>query len=197
MSLKSRKRTEWRRGKSASEDALPLQRQTLKRALIDCLSAIVVLLTAAIVVIIMAFCDRDKLFWIPGIFLAEVLLFGIMLTHGVAFVRRLAVFRELGRIKELTEESVSVRCEKVSFLIHHESKFSSMILCVWLKDQSGNQFCYVCPEKWEADGRTQRRIREQYLGRTVDLACYRDTNMVKSLPLLEFLDGFSAKKDSA
>lgn len=108
--------------------------------------------------------------------------FLIFLSYFIAVIRRILIFRQLDKIKYASEETVTVQCTKVRFLLHPVSKYTLLILCIILKDEHSNWFYYIYPLQTAPNDSSKKAIKEQLLGKTVKLICYRNTKFIKSLP---------------
>ena len=182
MSLKSRTRTVKKRERQSHFDPLVGQKNAIRTAMLEYLGAAVLFGVVAIVVTIMALINESTTRNTSGVIFAEIVVFVIFVYFLISFVRRFIIFLHFRKMIFSTEQSVFVRCQKISFLLRPLSKFSSAILCMIWIDEYGNKFFYVYPEQSAPSEFSKKYMKEKYIGNKIELICYQNTNMVKRLP---------------
>lgn len=183
MSVKSRKKADNNHNKHSPSNLLFLQKQAIRNAMLEHLGASVLFLVFAIAVVIIVSLNEFTSPKSPGLILAELCIFAIYIYYLVSFARRFLIFRQLSKIKFSTEQSVSLYCRNIQFYLQPVSRFSSVVLCIVLVDKNGNKFYYVHPMKRAPFDFSRKLIKEKYIGTNVELICYQNTNIVKTLPL--------------
>lgn len=176
MSLKSRKRDRNKR----EENILFGQKQSILSAKLDCLGAAILFFVFAIGVLIVGY---SKSAFFAGIIITEILIFCILVYFIFLYIQRLLLFKKFNLIASEGEEAVSVCCSKISFLYQPISRFSTKVLCVVFRDENGRKLYYVYPKKHMPYDFVKKNVIERYLKNKVEFICYKNTNIVKSLPL--------------
>lgn len=175
----ARNKHEKKRFNAFSADPLFEQKRAITVATFEYLGAIVVLFVLVIILMRTTFYDKQ----LQPVF-GYLMSFGFLtafLFYCIFFVRRFNIFWKIRKIEFSNEKTVVVHCRKISFLVHPVSKYSSAILGIILKDEMGNKFYYVYPERSAPSDLAKKDIKEQYLG-SIEIVCYRNTNIVKRLP---------------
>lgn len=180
MILKSRREFGKRKINSSSSNPLFEQKRAITDAVLEALFSSILLFIPVVVGISIEFIDKQRVY----VYLMELVICVTFLWFFISFVLRFLVFLKLRKVQFSNEQSVSVNCKKILFLLHPVGKHSSAILGIILKDAGGNKFYYVYPKKDEPSDFVKKYIKEQYLG-SIELVCYRNTNIVKRLPQLK------------
>ena len=183
MSVKSRKRTERTQCKQAPSNPLPAQKQAIRRAMFQCLCAAVLFFLFAAAVILLSLFSEAPSSKETGFIISGMICFSIFLYYIISFIRRFLIFQQLNKIKFSTEEAVCLSCKRLSFVFQPVSQFSSAVLCVVLVDESENKFYYVYPENSAPFDFAKKYIQEACIGKQLDIICYKETRIVKDLPL--------------
>lgn len=180
MVLKSQKGTARKRNVQCRYNPLFLQKQAISNAMFNSLGVSVLFFVLAIVLVILEFHDGAPSLKI--VYFHGLLAWCAFLCFFILFIRYFIIFRKVSKIKFTSEQCVSMYCKKITFILQPISKNASAILCIILKDKSGNKFYYVYPEKTAPSDLAKKHIKEQYIGKQVELICYKNTNIVKALP---------------
>ena len=116
-------------------------------------------------------------------YLALCLVFLCFVMSFVDFLRRYLLFLQLRKIKYASETEMAIQCKDVRFIFHPVGKYTHVILCIILRDSSGNRFYYICPSENAPYDSNRKAIKIQFTEKTVKLKCYQNTNFIKTLPL--------------
>ena len=127
MSLKSRTRTVKKRERQSHFDPLVGQKHAIRTAMVEYLGVAVLFGVIAIVVTMMVLINESTTRNISGVIFAEIVVCVIFVYFLISFVRRFSIFWHFKKIILSKEQSVFVRCQKISFLLRPLSKFSSAI----------------------------------------------------------------------
>lgn len=163
----------------SSSNPLPLQRHAIRNTMFDYLGVSGFLFIVLIVMLLLDSWDDkvlDQPIYISIMFLIMVGMFMFYLSH---FIFCFIVFRKFVKIQYTSEHAVSINCQRVSFMLKMVSKFSSAIAYIILTDEKGNKFTYVYPEDKEPSDLAKKDIKGKYIGKRVELICYKNTNIVK------------------
>ena len=106
---------------------------------------------------------------------------GFFIFYLIRLIRCFNVFKKVVKIQYTSEQAISVNCQKVLFMLKDISKFSSAIAYIILVDESGNKYTYVYPEDKEPSDLAKKGIKERYVGKRMELICYKNTNIIKKL----------------
>lgn len=158
---------------------LPLQEYAIKSTLTDYFGA-TVFLFVVLVIMLLAELWEDRSLAPPIYYLIIfIILVGMFIFCLTNAIRCFSIFRKINKIKFASEQVVSIKCHRVSFIIKSKSKYSSAIACIILIDEKGDTFTYVYPEDKEPSDFAKKSIKEGYLGRNMELICYKNTNIIK------------------
>ena len=180
MSIKSRSRKYKNRNQRSVSSPLNSQKQALKLNMFYCLGSSVVLFAFNILGIIVVF-QGEKLRHILVLSIIEMIFAGMFMHCFIAFGRRYKIFQQLNKIQFATEQLFSVYCSKISFLYKPISKYFSSIMCIVIVDENGNKFYYVYPSKKSPGEFGNKYIKQQCLGKRLELNCYKNTNVIKTM----------------
>ena len=180
MSIKSRNRAYKNRNQQSARSPLNSQKQALKLNMFDCLVSSVLLFALNIYVIIVVF-QEENTQQILVLSIIEMILAGTFIHCFIAFGRRFKIYQQLNKIQFSTEQLFPIHCNKISFLYKPTSKHSSSIICIIIVDEYGNKFYYVYPSKEATSEFGNKFIKQQCLGKDLELNCYKNTYMIKTL----------------
>ena len=179
MSMKSRNRAYKNRNQRSAPSPLNSQKQALKLNMFYCLASSVGSFALNILGIIVVFRGENaRQILILSIF---EMIFAVTFIHCfIAFGRRFKIYRQLHKIQFSTEQLVPIHCKKISFLYKPVSKHFSSIICIIIVDEYGNKFYYVYPKEGPSEF-ANKFIKQQCLGKHLELNCYKNTYMIKTL----------------
>ena len=186
MSIKSRNRAYKNRNHRSASSPLNSQKQTLKLNMFYCLGVSVLLFAVTIFGIIIVFQEINSR-QILLLSIIEIFFAGTFMHYFISFCRRFKIFQQLNKIQFSTEQLLSVYCSKISFLykpiLIKSIRFSiiTVIMCVIIVDENGNKFYYVCPSKKSHSILGEKFIKQQCLGKQLELNCYKNTNLIKTM----------------
>ena len=186
MSIKSRNRAYKNRNQRSVSSPLNSQKQALKLNMVYCLASSVVLFAFNILGIIVVF-QGENLRQILVLSIIEMIFAGTFMHCFIAFWRRFKIFQQLNKIQFATEQLISVYCSKISFLykpmLIKSRKFSIIMdmMCVIIVDENGNKFYYVYPSEKSHHILGEKFIKRQCLGKQLELNCYKNTNLIKTM----------------
>lgn len=179
MSLKSRRKQEERKSNKQQHNPLETQKQTIKKATLDYLGCLIMMFVMTGIVLITGFCVDDPAH-AKGIFLIAIpLMLLITAIFVFLFTECWMVFRKIKQIQFASEESVTIQCKKVSFLLKHVSRFSSIIICIILTDENGKKYYHITEGISEF---SKKAIKNELLHSKIALVCYQNTNFIKKYP---------------
>ena len=180
MSIKSRNRAYKNRNQQSSLCSLNSQKQALKLNMFYCLASSVVLFALNILGIIVVF-QGENTRQILVLSIMEMIFAGTFIHYFIAFGRRFKIYQQLNKIQFSTEQLFSIHCNKISFLYKPISKHCSSIMCIIIVDEYGNKFYYVYPSKVGPSEFANKFIKQQCLGKHLELNCYKNSHMIKTL----------------
>ena len=179
MSLKSRRKQEERKSDKQQHNPLETQKQIIKKTTADYFGGLIMMFVMTVVVLITGFCVDDPAH-AKGIFLIVIpLMLLITAIFVFLFTECWMVFRKIKQIQCASEESVTIQCKKVSFLLKHVSRFSSIIICIILTDENGKKYYHITEGISEF---SKKSIKNKLLHSKIDLVCYQNTNFIKKYP---------------
>lgn len=181
MSLKSRRQREKRKSDKQRYNPLETQKQILKKTTSDFLGALIMMLVMTLIVLITGFCVDDPAH-AKSIFLIAIPL--MLLITGIfvfLFTECWMIFRKIKQIQFASEERVTIRCKKISFLSRSVSRFSSVIIGIILTDENGKKYYHIIEGISEF---AQKSIKQELLHAKIDLVCYQNTNFIKKISSL-------------
>jgi hypothetical protein len=179
MSIKSSNRAYKNRNQRSASSPLDSQKQTLKLNMFYCLASSVVLFALNILGIIVVF-QGENTRQILVLSIIEMIFAGTFIHCFIAFGRRFKIYQQLNKIQFSTEQLFPIHCNKISFLYKPISKYSSSIICIIIVDEYGNKFYYVYPKEGPSEF-ANKFIKQQCLGKHLELNCYKNTYMIKTL----------------
>ena len=180
MSIKSRNRAYKNRNQRSASSPLNSQKQALKLNMFYCLASSVMLFVLNILGIIVIF-QGENARQILFLSLVEMIFAGTFIHCFVAFGRRFKIYQQLNKIQFSTEQLFTIYCSKISFLYKPISKHFSSIICIIIVDEYGNTFYYVYPSKEAPSELGNKFIKRECLGKHLELNCYKNTHMIKTL----------------
>ena len=180
MSIKSMNRAYKNRNQRSASSPLDSQKQALKHNMFYCLASSVVLFAFNILGIIVVF-QGENTRQILVLSIIEMIFAGTFIHCFIAFGRRFKIYQQLNKIQFSTEQLFSIHCNKISFLYKPISKHFSSIICIIIVDEYGNKFYYVYPSKEAPSEFGNKFIKQQCLGKHLELNCYKNTYMIKTL----------------
>ena len=101
------------------------------------------------------------------------------------YIHSWKAYRILQNIQYISEESVTIRCKKVYFLLRSISKHSSVIACMCLRDTAGKTYYYVYPKDrapWDGEG---KYLRRQLKDKELQLTLYQGTAAIMKMPTIQ------------
>ena len=179
MSIKSRNRAYKNRNQRSASSPLNSQKQALKLNMFYCLASSVVLFVLNILGIIVVF-QGENTRQILVLSIIEMIFAGTFIHCFIAFGRRFKIYQQLNKIQFSTEQLFPIHCNKISFLYEPISKYFSSIICIIIVDEYGNKFYYVYPKGGPSEF-ANKFIKQQCLGKHLELNCYKNTYMIKTL----------------
>ena len=179
MSIKSRNRAYKNRNQRSASSPLNSQKQALKLNMFYCLASSVVLFALNILGIIVVF-QGENTRQIFVLSIIEMIFAGAFIHCFIAFGRRFKIYQQLNKIQFSTEQLYPIHCNKISFLYKPISKHFSSIICIIIVDEYGNKFYYVYPKEGPSEF-ANKFIKQQCLGKHLELNCYKNTYMIKTL----------------
>ncbi len=185
MSRKSKRKMSKREIERGCPNSIPLdilaqQTAGIKIAAYDYLGGSLLFAVMAIVVFLVGFAIDDKAHSYRVIFGAAPGLLGFAIFFFVFFWQRFSVFRKIKSVQSLNEQSVSIHCAKIRVRTHPISRSSSCVLYILFIDENKQKYYYIYPKDSYTDGHTVKSLRSSLQDSTIDLVCYRNTNIVKS-----------------
>lgn len=168
-----------------ASNPLPLQKQALKNAILNYIAAAVLFFSFSVIMFNVIFnavfrCNETLRQNSGSLFGAFLLSFG-SLCFGIFAIQRYAILKQLEAVEGSTVYTISTRCRQVRCIGQIMTKRSAIILCLVLTDENGSKFCYVYPKGNAPPDTAKASIKAQYLGNRIELCCYHDTNMIKTL----------------
>lgn len=127
------------------------------------------------------FPDEKKIsFWIVCGIAGFVGLIGLF---GFWFIQCYLIFKGIDRIRSVSEETVTVQCQKIAFVTVIVSRRCQNIVCLVLTDQTGNKYYYITDRysNYTVTAATEK-IKKDFLNANLSLRCYTGTNYVKFEP---------------
>lgn len=182
MSLKSLKR-EAKKGTAVPNDLLQQQKEAIESSMLEFFGIAALFFLFFSITLLIDFLERSEQTQNGGMFFGELIVFVIFDVFCVAALKRFWIFRKISKVKFSSEETVSVHCDKINFMYFPVSKGTSLIECVVLKDESGEKYYYIFPKKKRPFDNSKNRIKEKYLEKEIVIICYRNTNIIKILPI--------------
>ena len=172
LSLKSRKRDT----SKSQVNTLLEQKQLVFGTMIEYICVAVFLFFAGMLVLIV-----NASTFSLGVIVVEIFISLIFVYFLALYIRSFLLFRKLSEITLETEELITLYCSKVSFIHKPISRFLTKVLCIVFNDENGNKLYFVYPKTKMPYDIAKKKIREQYYNKRVQLVCYKNTNIVKSL----------------
>lgn len=158
------------------------QKQIMKNAYRDFLAitALICILTL-IPVVFSLFPDKET--QNAGVVFGMAAFICLIGIFGFWFMQCYLIFRGIDRIQLPGEETVTIRCKKISCITRIISRRSQNIVCIVLTDQAGNKY-YDITDRYS--NRTvvaaTEKIRTDFLSAKLSLRCYTGTRYVKFTP---------------
>ena len=108
---------------------------------------------------------------------------GLIGLFGFRFMQSYLIFKGIDRIRSVNEETVTVRCQKISFVTVPVSRRCQNIVCIVLTDQIGNKYDYITDRysNYTVTAATEK-IKKDFLNAKLSLRCYTGTPYVKFEP---------------
>jgi hypothetical protein len=112
---------------------------------------------------------------------------GLTGVFGFWFMQSYLIFKGIDRIRSAGEETVTVRCKKISFITEIIPRIVSRdcqnIVCIVLTDQTENKYYYITGRysDYTLTAATEK-IKKDFLNANLSLRCYTGTNYVKFNP---------------
>ena len=178
MSVKSRNRYNKKQSEAVTRSPLLFQKQYLYAAMEEYAITCVIIFFFACLAVAVIF-DEPTLFM--G-YLGPLFLLCFFSFYLINFIRSFRIHRALNKIQYASEESRSFHCCKCTFLFKSVSKFTSRIVCIIMKDEQGNRFYYVYPEKEAPFDSAKKQFKAHFVDQDITLTCYQGTNLIKVLP---------------
>ncbi len=176
MSKKSRARTDARRAEKQTADLLELQKKHIQNATAEqIIYTILWGIMTVVFTVVLAITNPSSLF----LYVIIALLTSMTVLWTVRVVRRYRVARLYASILHATEETVSFRCRKVTFLEREISRQHSILFCVAFYAEDGRVFYYVYPHRQGLSSAAIGTLRERLPNKDIELICYRGTTAVK------------------
>ncbi|MBR4077132.1 MAG: hypothetical protein IKK17_00850 [Oscillospiraceae bacterium] len=178
MSVKSRNRYNKKQSEAVPRSPLAFQKQYIHAAMVEYAIKSGIFFFCACLGI-EPFFDSPPFF--PGYFAASAF-FCFFSFYMIGFIRSFRIHRALGKVQYASEESRTLHCCKCTFLFKSVSKHTSRIVCIIMKDEQGNRFCYVYPEKEAPFDSAKKQLKARFVNQDLTLTCYQGTNLIKVLP---------------
>ena len=178
MSVKSRNRYNKKQSEAVPRSPLAFQKQYLYAAMMDYAITSVIFFFFACLTVAVIF-DEPTLFMR---YFGTSVFFCFFAFYMIGFIRSFRIHRALSKIQYASEESRSFHCCKCTFLFKSVSKFTSRIVCIIMKDEQGNRFYYVYPEKEAPFDSAKKQLKARFVNQDITLTCYQGTNLSKLLP---------------
>ena len=178
MSVKSRNRYNKKQSEAVPRSPLAFQKQYIHAAMVEYAIKSGIFFFCACLGI-EPFFDSPPFF--PGYFAASAF-FCFFSFYMIGFIRSFRIHRALSKVQYASEESRTLHCCKCTFLFKPVSKHTSRIVCIILKDEQGNRFCYVYPEKEAPFDSAKKQLKARFVSQDLTLTCYQGTNLIKVLP---------------
>ena len=178
MSVKSRNRYNKKQSEAVTRSPLLLQKQYLYAAMEE-------YAIASVISFFFVCLGIYHIFYEPTNFIAYFVAFIIFCFFAfsmIDFIRSFRIHRALGKVQYASEESRTLHCCKCTFLFKSVSKHTSRIVCIIMKDEQGNRFCYVYPEKEAPFDSAKKQLKAHFVDQDITLTCYQGTNLIKVLP---------------
>ena len=172
LSLKSRKRDT----SKSQVSTLLEQKQLVFGTMIEYICVAVFLLFAGMLVLIF-----NALTFSLGVIVTEIFIFLVFVYFLAICIQSFLLLRKLTEVTSETEELITIYCSKVSFIYKPISRNSAKVLCIVFNDENGNKLYFVYPKTKMPYDIAKKKIREQYYKKRVQLVCYKNTNIVRSL----------------
>ena len=184
MSVKSRKRHAEKNHPRFPTYPLTARREALNEIMTD--YAILSIMFFAIALIFLATYLFDRYFKNQAANEMELyisaLQLPIALFYFIRFRRIFRINRQLKQIAYASEEPLSIHCSKVSFE-YKMIKNGALIVCIVFKDDRSDCFYYVYPLKNAPNDSLTKHIKNEFTDQDLTLICYKDSHMIKELPL--------------
>ncbi len=102
---------------------------------------------------------------------------------GFWFMQSYLIFKGINQIQSVSEETVTIRCKKISLITQPVSKHSHKTVCIVLTDWNGNKYYYITDRyfNYTADA-AREKITTDFPDAKLSLRCYTGTNYVKFDP---------------
>ena len=159
----------------SSSDVLSMQKQTMKKAFLDCLGAAIMFFVMALVVFVVGLLTEDAAHSKRIIFGATPILLGFTIFFAFLFLRRFIIYTKINKIKFMSEQSIEITCKKLSFLTHPISKHYFVIICIILTDENGKKYYNIVNG---ISDNVKKATQAELLNAKVTLNCYVNTNCV-------------------
>ncbi len=179
MSLKSRRKQEQRKSNKQLHNPLEMQKQIIKKATSEYLGGLIMMLIMTVIVLITGFCVDDPAH-AKGIFLIAIpLMLLITCIFVFLFAECWMIFRKIKQIQFASEETLTIQCKNVHFLLQPVSRFSAIIIGIILTDENGKKYYHITEGISEF---AKKHIKNELLHTEIDLICYQNTNFIKNYP---------------
>lgn len=182
MSIKSRNRAHKNRNQRSVLSPLDSQKQELKCNLLYCLGFSIFLLIITLLGIVVVF-QGGNFRQTLVLLMVEMVIGGAFIHCFISFIRRFNIFQQFKKIHFSTEQLFSIYCSKISFLYKPILKHFAVIMCVIIVDENGYKFYYVYPSKESPAEFANKFIKQQFLGKQIELHCYKNTHIIKMLSI--------------
>lgn len=143
------------------------------------------LLGTLVAILVLVIGEQDFEFRNLLLFFCALIYVSIACIYLVTYIQCRRVLRILQNIQYISEESVTIQCQKVSFIYRVISKHSSVIACVCLRDHEGKTYYYVYPEDKARYDCERKSITKQLKGQELQLVLYRGTPAIIKMPWIE------------
>ena len=152
----------------------------MKDAWLDYLiSAILFLIITTVVMIIEISNNSDN--HNPFFFIAILIVAATSILFFLGSLRRFVIYRLISKIQYSSEDTITIQCKNVLFLTQPISRFSSVVICTILHNENGDKYYFIYPKGCEVTDFSKKYVKTQFFKNEVELTCYRDTNIVRTI----------------
>jgi len=194
MSLKAKIKRERQTNKKSPSDILIGQKKRIKSSVLDCLGSSLFFIVLEIILLLLRKFIDDTVY-VQRIFsVVAGCLFICALCFAISCLRRFFILKEINEINNVSEETVTIVCQKVSFFTeswgYTRYRSNLSIVCMIFTNEDGNKYYYIfMPNRGYYDN---TKSVKKLVGSQVLMTCYSGTNFVQHYRVI-----IDQKKESA